>query len=97
MLPLDRVPPLPTREFVADLYRAVLAHALAREDAAQVMRSTWWPREEEWEDDEVLCDAVEGVGFLDLRHGPGDHYMYPDEQIAGWLQMLEDNQPYDGT
>lgn len=70
------------------MYRAVLTGEVTREGASRA-GTAWWAREPEWSDDAVLRDAVEGLGFMDLRHGPDSDYLYSGDQLADWLRALE--------
>lgn len=80
-------PPAPSVSDVIAVFDSLLAGSLSRSDASDwAMR--WVAAMDPGIDDEAVWDALTLLGKVDLTHGVGQPFLYPDDQVAEWRADL---------
>lgn len=76
-------PPAPSRSELSERFTSVLAHEQSREAVDQW--AAQWAAVDPDTLDAAVAWGLEVLQMIEGRHGPGESYLYTDDQIAGWF------------
>jgi hypothetical protein len=80
-------PPAPTRNEIAAVFDAILDGSMSRDDASR-WAMPWVGARDPGVDDSAVWEALKLLGMVDLRHGPDQPHLYPNEQVTEWRDEL---------